>query len=83
MYIDSFGDKILEPKDYKIGDKVKWCKDRDYHIKGMKNTPLHLCFADSLIVTKIGRTRIGLSHISDNKIYMVDPYVFDKCKDDK
>lgn len=78
MYIDSFGDKILELKDYKIGDEVKWCKERDYHVKGVKNTPLHLCFANSLIVTKIGRTRIGVSHINDNKIYMIDPYIINK-----
>ena len=78
MYIDSFGNKILEPKDYKIGDKVKWCKERDCHVKGMVNTPLHLCFADSLIVTKIGRTRIGVSHIDNDKIYMIDPYIINK-----
>lgn len=78
MYVDSFFGEILEPKDFKIGEKVKWDKKRDIHIKGMRNTPMHICLVDDLIVTKIGRRYIGVSHIGNEKIYMIDPFIIKK-----
>ena len=53
MYRDVFGDICYELKDFKIGDKVKWNKNNDYHVRGMRNTPHHICLADCLIVSKI------------------------------
>ena len=75
------GKICYELKDFKVGDKVKWNKDNDYHVIGMVNTPKHLCLADCLIVSKIGRTKIGVSHIGDEKIYMVHPLIIKPIKE--
>ena len=81
MYRDRFGDICYELKDFKIGDKVKWNENNDYHVRGMRNTPRHICLADCLIVSKIGRVKIGISHVGDEKIYMVNPYILKLIKE--
>lgn len=80
MRIDEYFGAILEPKDLKIGDKVIVDIERDVHIKGMKNTPIHISIARDLTVTKIGRKYIGVSHLNNGKVYMVDPFIIKKYK---
>jgi hypothetical protein len=81
MYKDTTGKLVYEAKDFQIGEKVKWDKENDFRIVGMKNTPLHICQAKCLTIRKIGRTRVGVSHRKKGKIYMVDPYILKKLEE--
>ena len=81
MYKNTIGELVYEPKDFTIGEKVKWDSSKDVRIVGMRNTPQHICQAKCLTIRKIGIKRVGVSHRKKGKIYMINPYILKKLEE--